>query len=35
VRIPLADSDGKPIFLEDLGTHPGIRAIADAVGGKA
>jgi 4-alpha-glucanotransferase len=32
-RIPLADGEGKPIFLEDLGTHSGVRAIADAVGG--
>ena len=34
-RIPLADGEGKPIFLEDLGTHPGVLGIADAVGGKA
>jgi 4-alpha-glucanotransferase len=31
-RIPLSDEDGKPVFLEDLVTHPGLRAIADAVG---
>ncbi len=33
-RIPLADGEGKPVFLEDLGTHPGVRAIADAVSGR-
>ena len=33
-RIPLADAEGKPVFLEDLGTHPGLRAIAEAVGGR-
>ena len=31
-RIPLADGEGKPVFLEDLAAHPGPRAIADAVG---
>jgi 4-alpha-glucanotransferase len=31
-RIPLSDEGGKPVFLEDLATHPGLRAIADAVG---
>ena len=30
-RIPLADGEGKPVFLEDLATHPGVRTIADAV----
>ncbi len=30
-RIPLADGEGKPVFLEDLATHPGVRAIVDAV----
>ena len=30
-RIPLADGEDKPVLLEDLGTHPGVRAIADAV----
>ena len=30
-RIPLADGEGKPVFLEDLATHPGVRVIADAV----
>jgi len=34
-RIPLADAEGKPVFLEDLATHQGVRAIADAVGGRA
>jgi 4-alpha-glucanotransferase len=33
-RIPLADEEGKPVFLEDLDAHPGIRAIADVVGGQ-
>ena len=30
-RIPLADSEGKPVLLEDLRAHPGVRAIAEAV----
>jgi 4-alpha-glucanotransferase len=30
-RIPLADGDGRPVLLEDLAGHPGLRAIADAV----
>ena len=33
-RIPLADGEDKPVLLEDLGTHPGVQAIADAVGGR-
>ena len=33
-RIPLADGEDKPVLLEDLGTHPGVRAIADAVRGR-
>jgi 4-alpha-glucanotransferase len=32
-RIPLADSEGKPVLLEDLPTHPGVRAVAEAVSG--
>jgi 4-alpha-glucanotransferase len=32
-RIPLADGEGRPVLLEDLASHPGVRAIADAVGG--
>ena len=34
-RIPLADGDGRPVLLEDLVGHPGLRAIAAAVGGTA
>ena len=30
-RIPLADGDGKPVLLEDLAAHPGVRAVARAV----
>jgi 4-alpha-glucanotransferase len=30
-RIPLADGDGRPVLLEDLAQHPGLRAIAAAV----
>jgi 4-alpha-glucanotransferase len=30
-RIPLTDSDGKPVLLEDLPGDAGIRAVADAV----
>jgi 4-alpha-glucanotransferase len=36
--VPLADGDGRPVLLEDLPTHPGVRAVADAVsqpGGRA
>jgi 4-alpha-glucanotransferase len=32
-RIPLTDSEGKPVLLEDLPAHPGVRAVADAVSG--
>jgi 4-alpha-glucanotransferase len=32
-RIPLTDGDGKPVLLEDLPGHAGIRAVADAVSG--
>jgi len=32
-RIPLADGEGKPVFLEGLAAQPGVRAIAEAVGG--
>jgi 4-alpha-glucanotransferase len=34
-RIPLTDGDGRPVLLEDLAGHPGLRAIAAAVGGTA
>jgi 4-alpha-glucanotransferase len=30
-RVPLADGDGKPVLLEDLPDHAGVRAVADAV----
>jgi 4-alpha-glucanotransferase len=30
-QIPLADADGSPVLLEDLPSHPGLRALADAV----
>jgi 4-alpha-glucanotransferase len=30
-RIPLADGDGRPVLLEDLAGHSGLRAIADVV----
>ncbi len=30
-RVPLADGDGRPVLLEDLATHPGVRAVAAAV----
>jgi 4-alpha-glucanotransferase len=33
-RIPLADEQGRPVLLEDLASHPGVRAIARAVGGR-
>jgi 4-alpha-glucanotransferase len=29
--IPLGDGDGRPVLLEDLATHPGVRAVAAAV----
>jgi 4-alpha-glucanotransferase len=32
-RIPLADGEGRPVLLEDLASHPGVRAIARAAGG--
>jgi len=32
-RIPLADGDGAPVLLEDLPTHKGVRAVAEAVSG--
>jgi 4-alpha-glucanotransferase len=32
-RIPLADGDGRPVLLEDLAGHPGLRAIAAVVAG--
>jgi 4-alpha-glucanotransferase len=32
-RIPLADGDGAPVLLEDLGAHEGVRAVAAAVSG--
>jgi 4-alpha-glucanotransferase len=32
-RIPLADGEGRPVLLEDLASHPGVQAIARAVGG--
>jgi 4-alpha-glucanotransferase len=32
-RIPLADGDGAPVLLEDLPTHEGVRAVAEAVSG--
>jgi 4-alpha-glucanotransferase len=32
-RIPLADAEGRPVVLEDLASHPGIRALARAAGG--
>jgi 4-alpha-glucanotransferase len=37
-RVPLADGEGRPVLLEDLATHPGVRAVAAAVsppGGRA
>jgi 4-alpha-glucanotransferase len=30
-QIPLADGDGRPVLLEDLAAHPGVRAVAAAV----
>jgi 4-alpha-glucanotransferase len=32
-RVPLTDSEGKPVLLEDLPAHPGVRAVTDAVSG--
>jgi 4-alpha-glucanotransferase len=32
-RIPLTDSEGKPVLLEDLPAHAGVRAVAAAVSG--
>ncbi len=32
-RIPLTGRDGEPVLLEDLPTHPGVRAVARAVSG--
>ena len=32
-RIPLAGADGKPVLLEDLPAHAGVRAVAQAVSG--
>jgi 4-alpha-glucanotransferase len=32
-RIPLTGGDGAPILLEDLPSHPGVRAVAGAVSG--
>jgi 4-alpha-glucanotransferase len=32
-RIPLGDADGKPVLLEDLPAHEGVRAVAAAVAG--
>ena len=30
-QVPLADGDGRPVLLEDLAAHPGVRAVAAAV----
>ena len=30
-RVPLGDGDGRPVLLEDLATHPGVRAVVAAV----
>jgi len=32
-RIPLTDGDGKPVLVEDLPGHAGVRAVAEAVSG--
>jgi 4-alpha-glucanotransferase len=32
-RVPLTDADGKPLLLEDLPGHAGVRAVAGAVSG--
>ena len=32
-RIPLIDGEGKPVLLEDLPAHAGVRAVTDAVAG--
>jgi 4-alpha-glucanotransferase len=29
--VPLGDGDGRPVLLEDLAAHPGVRAVAEAV----
>src|SRR6516164_8680478 len=29
--VPLGDGDGRPVLLEDLATHPGVRAVVAAV----
>jgi 4-alpha-glucanotransferase len=34
-QIPLCDGAGRPVLLEDLGTHPGVPAVARAVSGPA
>jgi 4-alpha-glucanotransferase len=33
-RIPLTGADGRPVLLDDLPAHPGVRAVADAVSGR-
>ena len=36
--VPLGDRDGRPVLLEDLAAHPGVRAVVAAVsppGGRA
>jgi 4-alpha-glucanotransferase len=32
-RIPLTNSEGKPVMLDDLPAHPGVQAVAEAVSG--
>jgi len=32
-RVPLTDNEGKPVLLEDLPAHAGVRAVTDAVSG--
>jgi 4-alpha-glucanotransferase len=32
-RIPLTDGEGKPVLLEDLPAHAGVRAVTEAVSG--
>ena len=32
-RIPLTGADGRPVLLDDLPAHPGVRAVAQAVSG--
>jgi 4-alpha-glucanotransferase len=29
--VPLGDGDERPVLLEDLAAHPGVRAVAEAV----